>query len=1529
MTGDRTAKPRPRWRRLLGLAGRLLGYLLLLVVTLMLGALVFLQTDCGRDMVRERVEQQLDALLAGDVEIEAIEDNLLGDFTIRGVVIHEPAGGEAGAGERAQGVPSVSPTIEIERIDVEYDIWSLWSKEVDIERLAVSGVRVRGRLREDGTLNLGQLLAQSDDDDDDDDDDKDDDDGGGGSSWRVTIADLQVTGGFELHGVAEPLHLDELQIVGDVGLVGSAVAASVRAQARWREREATVIASTEVDTSAAVMFEQPSLLVREGRSGQPEAMLATLDIDGVRFLDQGIQASAQLQTTAGALERLAPGSGIVGGLDLVLVAQPKAEELQVTAKGIAGGAGVDLTAEVALEPEVRGRGTLTLKELVPGALLADGERDARFSGALDFDLTGDAIEVLTGSARLTGEGVLGELPISAIESDLRIDRGVVAGTARARAPGAAQVSVTAQDVLLDPELHLGQVTVDATAEALLTASGGLAPLDGQVTARVDLSGPLHALAARGTVTGRDLIAEDARIAGAEMSLDAVLDALAARPTVDGHATVRARGVVSDGEPVGAVVARLQSVPGGRDIDVTAETVSALGPYRLDASARVSLPDLTEVDPVTGIALRWLRLRTHEVRWRGRGGHVAIASDGRVRARGISVTVGDGRVAVDGTMHAWGPRLGDMDAQVRVTGMDLERLAPITEVVGLSGQISGRLKATRRGARIRGDGVLETKDLVLGPDAEPLTASTTVTLGRRLRAQGMVSGPSLGEAGFQLDVGAPADIADVTAWQALDRSAVRTFGVDLDRLDVAGLQRLAGMQPVASGRLDGSLSWAGGTTEGSLRMSQVTAPQLEGLDAPLDGSITLATRGAFLETSIDLDGDRFGQIFGTAQVRLPRRVFDSAAWSRLDQRALGGAEVQLVEMTLDEELARRLQLPQSYQGVVDARVDIAAGASRAHVTVEAHDLLGGPLALPVAAGFTGNLDRASLVTSAHMVLQDARVVGATAQIDAGARALLAGGLEALLQAPLTAQVQSDGVPLERVARTLALTDVHGGQLDLSVKVAGTAAAPTIDGSLDIAGTRVRDTGLGTLAARIKGDRQRLWGQAKALQDDGGLLSVELAAAPDSWQQGRSEMRARRFDLAVLAGLLPDLLAGYGGQLAGSMTVDGATQKVTGTMSIAGATMPVAEGIENLRKGSVALQATGQEVAFDANGRIGDGKVELSGALTLAGLTPERVRAVMETTEVPVLSDDIRSTVTSQTRVTAAAQAGIWRAQVKVASANADIEQLITRSLHSTSLPSDMVFVEDAAGARIATRMQPVVRRPMKNPYLFLDIDIPDSVTLHSKELHSVIGGSLRVGIGEGDPQINGALHGNRGYLILADRRYRIERADIAFDGDTDARVDIRLTHRFSEMSLHIDVVGSIDDPKVTLGSEPSNYTQGQLLAFVLGASPSSVPGSETRDAAESLATSLVSQKVLGYLDGMLPIDEVRIETETETRSASVTLGKWISSKLFLAYKYRLEARADENGNEGSLEYWFRENLVLEGFVGDEGYYDASLVFVRRY
>jgi autotransporter translocation and assembly factor TamB len=198
-------------------------------------------------------------------------------------------------------------------------------------------------------------------------------------------------------------------------------------------------------------------------------------------------------------------------------------------------------------------------------------------------------------------------------------------------------------------------------------------------------------------------------------------------------------------------------------------------------------------------------------------------------------------------------------------------------------------------------------------------------------------------------------------------------------------------------------------------------------------------------------------------------------------------------------------------------------------------------------------------------------------------------------------------------------------------------------------------------------------------------------------------------------------------------------------------------------------------------------------------------------------------------------------------------------------------------------------------------------------------------------LEGNLRVSRGQVELFDRFWRLDRAQVRFDGVFDPVVDVQLVYDFPQLTLYAEVRDRLSDPELILRSDPPTYTEGQLFGFLLGGKPGTETDREPRANAAGVAAGFLGKRVGDYVDDYLPVkvDVLRYEAASAGSAASLTVGKWLTDKLFLAYRRRLEARPGKNSGEAELEYWLNRNILAEGVAGDRGVHGLDLLWIRRW
>jgi len=78
-----------------------------------------------------------------------------------------------------------------------------------------------------------------------------------------------------------------------------------------------------------------------------------------------------------------------------------------------------------------------------------------------------------------------------------------------------------------------------------------------------------------------------------------------------------------------------------------------------------------------------------------------------------------------------------------------------------------------------------------------------------------------------------------------------------------------------------------------------------------------------------------------------------------------------------------------------------------------------------------------------------------------------------------------------------------------------------------------------------------------------------------------------------------------------------------------------------------------------------------------------------------------------------------------------------------------------------------------------------------------------------------------------------------------------------------------------------------------------------------------------------VDVLRYEQKTSSSSAAFVLGEWVTNRLLVLIRSRIEPREDENRSETELEIWLGRRVLLDAVGGDRGVLGLDLLWTRRW
>ncbi|MBK9030631.1 MAG: translocation/assembly module TamB domain-containing protein [Myxococcales bacterium] len=1394
---------------------------LAVVAIAIVATLVVLHTDWGRERLRRQVEAALAKSFPGGAHVGRLEGSVLGDLVLRDVELRDATG---------------QPTVIARAVRVNLRYGALLHGELALETLVLDGIDLRVRAIGGEAPNVATLYQPSPEP----------------GTWDIAVERLEVRAGAITidRGAAGVDHLDDVTVTADVRLAAAGpLVAHGQVAAIWRERAgAALTASADVAVDAAGV-----VTVAHARIGVERA---TITATAVRYGGPGaFEGQVRIVAPPGELARLVPEAALPAlavDLDVHAAARPDGV-VELRLGGGAGGATIDGT--LAVRPQARRvDGTLELAaidlaRLSPG--LPPSELAATMTLALASDPAALGLAAVTGTATLAGHGTVAQVALDQLGVTLEARAGAVTVAVTGRGPGPTAVTATGTVRATAEGYQLDDGALTAAIGSIAAATRGAVPADGALDVALTGGGMLDGDRAhvdvRGTIDGRDLVVG----VGRARTVALTVAAAGAPAALSGDVRLVASGLRWDRRPLPSVTVTARGPLDARGpIAVQLEARDRARAVAASVGATVVRTGAGD-DGRTRVGLGRYRIATAGVELVGAGGELVVAP-ARLTVRGVRARAAGGAIAIDGEVGL-GPGLARRAGTVTITDVDLARLRGLPGVPAIArGVIAGRATLRQRGRAVTGEVAVTGLGVVVAAGAQPIELAVTAEVSPRTVTLALDGrGPDVGALTVAATVTPPRRLDDLAGWRRLERAAVRAVRIEADALDLGAIARLTGGPATVTGTIATTVTADPDRAELAIRGRGLA---MTGAPAPLDLDVTVIRDGA-APAQIQVDAVLRG--LGTAHVagavRAPARPFDLTAWRALDVTAVDGLTATLDDVTIDAALARALG-QERLRGTVGGAVTASAGLRTVEVRVDARDLIGGPLTAPVTVTAVAHADGRGLDATVDLGLAGRPLATVAATAPTTLPELLA-GTASLRTLPLHGTIALRERDVATIARALGQPTRISGRVSGAGDLTGTLDAPVATAALVVTdlgaraargGGRARG-GLRQLDVDLRYQPGALHGEVRGRQDDGGALDLTVDLDPAEVASARASIGARRFQVAPLARLAPTLLLGVRGVLDADLQLRGGTRDralLVGVAQVSGVQVPLADTIGTLRDGTIDATFAAGSAHVTAAGAVEAGRVELEVSAVLAGLVPRTlsidvgVRALtMITSLAPKLDGDLHVELDmTQPR---------WTATARVRDGTVDISEGGGRALHPAGAPLDLVFTTDTSvTAPLPLTRATVLRTWMGTrptvPLLVLSLAI-EPVAVVSPRFRGDVGGDLTVTVGADGAAVDGTIAVARGTVLVLERRYDIRRAQLVFDGALDPLLDVEIEYQFPQLVLQVRVDQRYSKPRVRLASVPDKYTEGQLLAFLMGGSPTSA-GNETVDAATGVAASVAASVV---------------------------------------------------------------------------------------
>jgi len=1462
------AKKRRRWP-----------WLLLLLLACLTAAHVLLRTDAGLELIRRAALSIAQPSLRGTLSIDSIRGDLFSEVRIEGLVLHD-----------AEARPAVS----LRALDLRWRPAALLSGTVHIEHIELDVPEVLAVTSTAGVLNLSELTVPSTAAPEDD----------SGPPLPLSLPTIQLdrlqinSGSFVMKDAQGAVTAN----ASDLTLRCALDAAQERMELRIEDLSASLMQQYNLRTEATLRL--------DGTQAEVEDLI--ISTEGARLrvprlrteVPPGrLEGQVDLLVDRGAAAKLGAPSQLQGGAQLTLDVRRPADAATWSLDGRGQLAEAPLALSATVSEDL---GVLQVK------LQALGFNPRRLhteapSGRLNLELRADGdlsnpLALLANAdARITGEvSPPGQAPLridplqvrAHLEHDIA-DVHVTGRVASARLDAKAQIA----QVLSEPIIHAAHAEVVLPDLRRLLGDSAR----GRLTLTATASGPLDDLSAEGLLQAQ----------GLRYTTLASVRGLQAQWALQGLPS----------NPVGAF-----------DLEVGASQVQGRPIDGLSVALRAQ-----QVDKNTELHLSTFNLTTGGIVWRGGGAHLTLEPQGGLQVENLGLLSLAGNLAIDARIAAPGPAQGNLDLDVNLEDLNLSALprSLLPELGSVAGRLDLKARVQRRGRRITGQVRTQGRGLRAKPKHAPVDIEALVQLAPQdLTLTATVGSDAIGYAVLQTHTRPPKSMHRPDAWQrAVVRAPVQSAQVLLRGLQLQELQTLTGQQVLSEGQLDGRVHIDTPKNQARLALS---VSKLRSPDVNLDGSVRI--RAGFDAGTVWTHGVVHASPLGdgtfTATVAGPPRLFDPQGWAKLGPDAVIGARVDLDELKLTA--LSRLDLVQGLEGDVDLHLRAGPRAVPLSLEVRARQVH-----LPWVSGLWAGQSTLKLEAShvAHVLsasLDGRTVVSSRLQAPLSLAVLLKSSPADLQRLPIALNAAIDAFPLKPLCQPMGLDPcILTGALTAAISASGTADAPKALLDANLTGLGLADTRFTVASASVSLDRGVVQAGLRVVDETKGQITV-TAQATDKGEDLSARVLAHGLELDSVSrlGLLP---VGLKGDLFADLMLEqvGQRPQTKGWAEIRDLRVAFAQAaLQPLHDGKARVELRGDAATVELDGASGGGTLKVRADASFGPDAPPKFKATTTLQAFPVAAGALVR-IDLNAEAEGKVQPDATHVQVVLTDGFVHVPQEETESLHAIEELEDVVYVDRLPGGTGGKKTE--TASVTAGPPTIITIKTAHPLDVRGGPVDAAFVTDLVAKSSASGSGLRGRVFTSEGAITLFRRRYIIERAELVFDGrdPPNPRVDVRLRHEFSDLSFQVIIRGTAEAPDLEFRGSPARFSQTELLTIFMGTDPQDL-GKDDNRTMEQQAVGAVAGFLVGKLQDelgkALPIDTLDVElgdTSAGGAGTRVTLGKWITRKLFLAYRYKFEADTEhENDNEAVVQYRFLPGWMVEVVLGLTRN-DADLFWTKRF
>ena len=230
---------------------------------------------------------------------------------------------------------------------------------------------------------------------------------------------------------------------------------------------------------------------------------------------------------------------------------------------------------------------------------------------------------------------------------------------------------------------------------------------------------------------------------------------------------------------------------------------------------------------------------------------------------------------------------------------------------------------------------------------------------------------------------------------------------------------------------------------------------------------------------------------------------------------------------------------------------------------------------------------------------------------------------------------------------------------------------------------------------------------------------------------------------------------------------------------------------------------------------------------------------------------------------------------------------------------------------------------------LRVKIPRNTWIRNDDFRVELSGDVELVKHQSFFELFGSIDVVRGQYNLLGKVFVVKSGTVTFQGGEEINplLDVEATYTFRDANrtskeLQLKVTGEAFSPELSFSLDDQQISEGDALSYIIfgtsmdalasGQQESLNSGMDAAGIAGTVASSLISSQLTKFLGNTLNVDYIEFSSSSSFDNASLTVGKYITNKLFVSYEQTIGNIQDEDlpRYEMSMEYEVFKFLFLQ-------------------